>query len=235
MPSNYTEIKQHNVIDYGTKFKRIGEFLAKQLYNDQTHFIYELLQNTEDALSRQNQNDPNSNVPKSITFRLYSDHLEVSHFGKSFDEADVRGICNILEGTKQEDEKQIGKFGIGFKSVYAFTSSPEIYSGSEHFKIEEYIYPCSINPRELLPGETVFIFPFNHKSELPKNTFYRIFNKLDSLKPSILLFLCYIEEISWNVEDGSTITYRREMQPIAPNCRKVIVIGKGRQEWLVFD
>ncbi|MEH1800482.1 MAG: hypothetical protein V7L13_15215 [Nostoc sp.] len=235
MPSNYSEIKQHNVIDYGRKFEKIGEFLAKKLYNDQTHFIYELLQNTEDALSRQNQNDPNSKLPKSITFRLYSDHLEVSHFGKSFDEADVRGICNILEGTKQEDEKQIGKFGIGFKSVYAFTSSPEIYSGSEHFKIEEYIYPCSINPRELLPGETVFIFPFNHKSELPKNTFHRILNKLDSLKPSILLFLCNIEEISWNVEEGSTITYRREMQPIAPNCRKVILIGKDRQEWLVFD
>lgn len=235
MPSNYTEIKQHNVIGYGTNFKRIGEFLAKQLYNDQTHFIYELLQNTEDALSRQNQNDQNSKFPKSITFRLYSDHLEISHFGKPFDEADVRGICNILEGTKQDDEKQIGKFGIGFKSVYAFTSSPEIYSGSEHFKIEEYIYPCSINPRELLPGETVFIFPFNHKSELQKNTFDRILNKLDSLKPSILLFLCHIEEISWNVEGGSTITYRREMQRIDSNCKKVIVIGKGRKEWLVFD
>lgn len=235
MASNYIKIKEDNAIGYGTKFKKIGEFLAKQLYNDQTHFIYELLQNTEDALSRRNQNEPDSKLPKSITFRLYSDHLEVSHFGKPFDEADVRGICNILEGTKQEDEKQVGKFGIGFKSVYAFTSSPEIYSGSEHFKIEDYINPCSISPRELLPGETVFIFPFNHKSELPKNTFSRISNKLDSLKRSILLFLCHIEEISWNVEGGSTITYRREMQPIASNCKKVIVTDKGRQEWLVFD
>ena len=235
MTSNYTQIKQDNVVGYGTNFKKIGEFLAKQLYNDQTHFIYELLQNTEDALLRRSKDEPANKFSRSITFRLYSNCLEVSHFGKPFDEADVRGICNIFEGTKQNDEKQIGKFGIGFKSVYAFTSSPEIHSGDEHFKIEEYIYPCAVNPREISPEETVFIFPFNHQSELPESAFSRIKNKLNSLKPSILLFLHNIEEISWNVENAPTVTYKREIQQIAHNCRRVAVIGKGRQEWLVFE
>ena len=35
----------------------------------------------------------------------------------------------------------IGRFGIGFKSVYALTDSPEVYSGSEHFAIDSFVWP----------------------------------------------------------------------------------------------
>ncbi|BBD70033.1 hypothetical protein NIES4072_64130 [Nostoc commune NIES-4072] len=108
MVSDYTKIKDDNINGTAETLNKIGEFLARVLYNDQTHFIDEIIQNTEDALSRRHQNDPDSELPKSLTFRLYNDRLEVSHFGKPFDEPDVRGICNILEGTKQNDEK--GRF-----------------------------------------------------------------------------------------------------------------------------
>ena len=85
--------------------------------------------------------------------------LEVSHYGKLFDEADVKGICDVLRGTKNERLDQIGTFGIGFKSVYAFTRSPEIHSGDEHFVIRNFIRPHAVDPRPLQdPLQTLFYF-----------------------------------------------------------------------------
>ena len=58
-----------------------------------------------------------------VEIRLHDDRLELRHNGKPFDERDVTGVCGIGEGSKAGDYSQIGKFGIGFKSVYAYTLS----------------------------------------------------------------------------------------------------------------
>ena len=92
--------------------------LLANRYGTRTHFIYELLQNAEDALARR----VGWNGPRAVTFALSGTDLSVSHFGIPFTEADVRGICGIAEATK--DLTDIGRFGIGFKSVYAFYGSP---------------------------------------------------------------------------------------------------------------
>ena len=85
--------------------------------------------------------------------------LEVWHDGRLFNEKDVRGVCGIGEGTKENDLTQIGKFGIGFKSVYAFTVRPQIHCGDEHFEIEKYIRPQGLNPVEVpSPWTTLFVF-----------------------------------------------------------------------------
>jgi hypothetical protein len=235
MTSNYQEITQQNTERRGTDFDDIGKFVAEQLYSDRTHFIYELLQNAEDALSRRIQRQPNSTLPKRVAFRLFSNRLEVSHFGEQFTEADVRGISDVLRGTKKDDGNQIGKFGIGFKSVYAFTSSPEIHSGDENFRIERYIRPCAVEPRPLLAGETLFIFPFNHHSYSPEDTFDRLKNCFNSLSERTLLFLRNVEEISWIVENGASETFRRETQDIYPGCQRITISGKKPEQWLVFD
>src|SRR5689334_7125093 len=135
MPSNYDAIRQDNIHRRGEEFDDIGRLVAEQLYADRTHFIYELLQNAEDALQRRRRAQPDHGYPDSVAFHLYSDRLEVRHCGKPFSEDDVRAITDILKGTKRDDQEQIGRFGIGFKSVYAFTASPEIHSGDEHFRI----------------------------------------------------------------------------------------------------
>ncbi|MBW4604253.1 MAG: hypothetical protein KME29_32980 [Calothrix sp. FI2-JRJ7] len=235
MNSNYLEITSDNIRRRGEDFDDIGSFVAEQLYSDRTHFIYELLQNAEDALARRLKSEPDSNFPKSVTFKLYPDRLEVSHFGEKFSEKDVRAISDILRGTKKDNNKQIGKFGIGFKSVYAFTSTPKIHSGDEHFQIERFIRLSGIEARELLEGQTLFIFPFNHHSESQLNTFNRINNFLSSLKPRILIFLRNIEEISWSVENnnGQTVSgyYRRESEQIDV----VSIKGKNPEKWLIFS
>src|SRR5437867_2790215 len=138
MAADYASIRGENKRRYGTDIGRIGPMLLADRYDDRSHFIYELLQNAEDALARRT----GSNAPRSITFALSPTGLRVSHFGAPFSESDVRGICGIAEGTK--DLTAIGRFGIGFKSVYAFTARPEIHSGSEHFAVESFVWPTAI-------------------------------------------------------------------------------------------
>lgn len=94
-----------------------------------------MLQNAEDALGRRGA----WNGFKRATLNLTPASLALSHFGRPFDEADVRGVCGIAESTK--DKFSIGRFGIGFKSVYTFTDRPEIHSGEEGFAVENDVQP----------------------------------------------------------------------------------------------
>src|SRR2546421_7571123 len=121
MASDYSAIREENRRRYGTDIGRIGPMLLADRYADRTHFIFELLQNAEDALARRS----GWRGERAVNFHLTPTALRVSHFGQPFDEADVRGVCGIAQSTKR-NLTAIGRFGIGFKSVYAFTDRPEI-------------------------------------------------------------------------------------------------------------
>ena len=246
MPSDYKKICEDNIRRRGEEFDDIGQLISEKLYSDRSHFVYELLQNAEDALERRFRQNPNDSSHCSVQFRLFSDRLEFRHFGTPFNEEDVRGISDVLKGTKKEDFIQIGKFGIGFKSVYAFTASPEIHSGDEHFVIKRYIRPEAKEPNHCLSiasGETVFAFPFDHKNLSANQAFDLILNKLRDLGPRVLLFLRRIDEIKWSVEpDEEKGQYLKERKKdnICKTAHRVTVIGeKNNQEeeenWLLFE
>ena len=57
----------------------------------------------------------------------------------------MRGVCGVGQSDKAADLTAIGKFGIGFKSVYAYTRSPRIYSGGEAFRIENFVRPYAVD------------------------------------------------------------------------------------------
>ena len=192
MPSDYEIIRKDNIRRRGEEFDEIVRLISEQLYSDRSHFIYELLQNAEDALARRFSQHPDDRSRCAVQFRLFRDRLEFRHFGVPFDEDDVRGVCDVLRGTKNEDVSQIGKFGIGFKSVYAFTASPEIHSGDEHFVIKRYIRPEAKDPDHRLsiaPNETVFIFPFDHDDLSTAKAFSLISDKLRWLGPKSIAVL----------------------------------------------
>lgn len=240
MASDYQAIAADNIRRRGEEFDDIGRFLAQQFYSDQTHFVYELLQNAQDALKRRSLAEHDHSFPKSVYFNLFPDRLELRHYGQNFDEDDVKGISDILRGTKALDKKQIGKFGIGFKSVYAFTESPEIHSGDEHFVIERYIRPRSIPPVKLKPGETLFVFPFNHKEKTASQTFERIRNRLADLGLRTLLFLDEIDQIVWDLEGKRAGAYIRDRKPIDKDIWRVSLLGEegkknNEENWLVFQ
>jgi hypothetical protein len=227
MASDYQKILKDNLREYGEGTRHL-EFFGR-LYSDKTHFIYELIQNAEDARATQ------------VSFVLGPDKLEMRHDGRLFNEQDVRGVCGVGVGTKADDLTQIGKFGIGFKSVYAYTLTPEIHSGDEHFRIEHYVRPVAADPLE--PGSnwtTLFIFPFNRDDSGADQAFQDIAARLENLGVRTLLFLKNIEGIEWTISGGTTGIYFRETQPIADNARRITVIGQKNheeeeEEWLVFD
>ena len=73
------------------------------------HFVYEILQNADDAGASE------------IDFVLGPTELIVEHNGKAFDERDVRAISYFGKG--KTDVTAIGRFGLGFKSVFAYTAT----------------------------------------------------------------------------------------------------------------
>ena len=234
MPSDYEAIRADNERRYGTDIGRIGPMLLADRYDDRTHFIFELLQNAEDALAKRGEWDGK----RAVEFSLASDALSVTHFGKPFDEDDVRGVCGIGESTK--DLTSIGRFGIGFKSVYAFTDSPEVHSGSEHFAIDSFVWPRAIRGSDLPPEETGIRLPFRSNEPTAET---QILAGLQRLGPRTLLFLREIEEISWSIAEGPSGLYLRgKPESLGNAARKVTVTGKNKatdgveeERWLIFS
>lgn len=95
----------YNVIDIAEAV----EALAIDIYSENKRFIYELIQNADDAAI----------VDQSeLMIEIKSGFVVLSHNGKPFDERDLRGLCGIGRGTKRDDESKTGYKGIGFKSVF---------------------------------------------------------------------------------------------------------------------
>ena len=225
MPSDYSKIREDNIREYGEGTRHLS-FLG-QLYTDRTHFIFELLQNAEDAGA------------SKILFKLLDDGLEVSHDGRLFDERDVRGICGVGEGTKTEDLTQIGKFGIGFKSVYAYTSKPEVHSGDENFGIKNYVRPYSVERRDIEDSwTTLFVFKFDAEGMDPGKAYQEIGKCLRNLSARTLLFLRKIKEIEYKLSDEDGVYLREEIS--RSHARQVAVIGQNNgqdedENWLIFE
>lgn len=164
--------------------------IVEDLYPDTAHFIYELLQNAEDTQASE------------VAFVLSSDGLLFEHNGHTFDEKDIRGITDIGEGTKAEDDEQIGRFGIGFKAVFPYTDTPRIWSPSHSFSISEMVLPSEIPSYPELGERTRFEFPFNSGKKPRDQAFAEVRDGLEEISDNTLLFLAHIEEIQWRVEGG---------------------------------
>lgn len=131
-----------------------------QLYTDKSHFVYELLQNAEDAGATQ------------IKFIQHEDCLEVLHDGHPFSLDNLQGLCDIGKSDKIGDLNQIGEFGVGFKSVFGICETVRLYShptrrdeanGYETFAVEirDFTHPVAIQDEEISYGYTTrFVFPY---------------------------------------------------------------------------
>jgi len=226
VPADYDKIRAENVARYGWD-TAVLELLG-QLYSERTHFIFELIQNAEDAGAT------------DLTFTLFADRLEVRHDGRDFTVADVRGICGVGQGTKADDLTQIGEFGIGFKAVYAYTNSPRIYSGAESFRIEKYVRPHFVDP----PGEpvprTVFVFPFD-RPEVPAAVAVReISAALGNIGVETLLFLRNIQRVRCCGLVMADVVMERTSAARAQSGRHVSLssgrpLGRGDEDWFVWE
>lgn len=164
--------------------------IVEELYPDSAHFIFELLQNAEDTGSTE------------VDFILTNDGLSFEHNGGPFTEPDILGITDVGEGTKFDDVDTIGRFGVGFKAVFAYTESPRIWSPTYSFQIDELVLPSLLNDRSELNGKTRFEFPFNNAKKPRDVAFKEVEDGLRDLAESTLLFLNHLQSISWKIGDS---------------------------------
>jgi hypothetical protein len=161
MPTDYDKLREENIGRYGSETAHLA--ILGELYAERTHFIFELLQNSEDAKA------------KHVRFKLEPEGLQLLHDGRSFNADDVRAVCSVCQSTSQGDSDRIGRFGIGFKSVYCYTATPEIHSGDEHFAIEHYVRPKAVTHREIAKGQSTLIaLPFPSPSVTCETAFEEI-------------------------------------------------------------
>jgi len=196
MPSDYQEITKYNE-------EQLGKDTASRksqvnMYSDFSHFIYEILQNADDY---------NATV---VTFRLKKEELVIEHNGISFKEKNVKAISYFGKSTSRDVLVKTGRFGLGFKSVFAFTASPSIASGDESFEIYGLYRLKGIpRPHDLREEQTRIRLPFNHMVKRPdyvetfvekEKAFDKISFRLKNIDLTTLLFTRNIAEIKWTVQ-----------------------------------
>jgi hypothetical protein len=219
--ADYEKIRDENIARYGWDTAVLD--LLGQLYSERTHFLFELIQNAEDAGATE------------VAFDLFEDRLELRHDGRPFTEADVRGVCGV--GQSGKPLTAIGQFGIGFKSVYAYTKTPRVYSGGEHFGIERFVRPFSVPPVAVGTG-TLFVFPFDHDTVPAATAVREIASALNAIQARLLLFLEHIARLRVGGTGVTSAVIWRGVDRGTGSARHVTLSadrGRRGEEWLVWD
>lgn len=183
-----------------------------QLYTDKSHFIYELVQNAEDAGA------------SVIRFEQYENRLEVMHNGAPFTTNNLQSLCDIGRSDKVQSLNKIGEFGVGFKSVFGICKEVYLYShpgekeldnGFEQFsvKIADFINLEEIEDEDFdTEYTTKFVFPYavglsfsSFKSIGELNEV--LSGRLQDLDINTLLFMKNLQSISYKIDISGKCTY----------------------------
>jgi len=179
----------------------LQKLVSGDIWESSTRFIYELLQNAEDA--------------KASEFEVYLSRarIKVIHNGEPFNTDDISNICYAM--SSKDPNETIGYLGVGFRSVFPITDKPEIHSGDYSFRFDRaeclrrfgddslycfYPYWIEQTTEAIDPRKTTFILPF--KSE---GFFDESVAQLNELGAHSLLFLRNVRNLRiHNEEDNST-------------------------------
>lgn len=211
-----------------------------QLYTDKAHFVFELLQNAEDAEAQ------------NIKFVQYDNCLEVYHDGKPFTSANLQSLFDIGMSDKVDNLNQIGEFGVGFKSVFSICETVQIESTPVNFRdsqigdaeafgleIINFIDPKDMSTKPLdKPFTTKFMFPY--AAGLPFSGFEtvdelrkKLTDKLENLNATTLLFMKNLQSIEYEIHTSvhqSEGSYRLSKVQINEHCVRVRALSDRDEE-----
>ncbi|KAL3432645.1 hypothetical protein BDV09DRAFT_197516 [Aspergillus tetrazonus] len=188
------------------------EHVAEDLYDADTRYIFELIQNAEDNrydIAERNQREP------FLHFTLHQDRLTVDSNEDGFTEADVCAICSIHRSTKKQQGGYIGHKGIGFKSVFKIAYKVCIQSGPFSFYFEyrrgdgglAMITPYNQAPQELPASIRTRITLWL----LDSNDFSTRARELEEIPDTLLLFLRKLRRLTLEIPTlESRVTYERD-------------------------
>jgi hypothetical protein len=147
---------------------------------DEFAIFAELVQNAEDAYDGGDQLGLPEPPSRSVTFSYEvcdgKKTLTAAHYGRPFNlwrygnkridafRNDVEGVLKSAGSFKPhsavDGARPIGRFGLGFKSVYLVTDAPRIHSGDWHFEITAGCIPKEIPiPGDYGKGLTKIVLP----------------------------------------------------------------------------
>jgi hypothetical protein len=216
------EIQKKEVIDKirneieGSKGTRIwGDYInalkliAQVVFTRSSGFILELIQNAEDA-------GIELEGPGGFEIKVNKERVKISHNGKPFSEEDVKALCGI-RSSKKPERGTLGYLGIGFKSIFKVTDSPEIYSNGFKFKFDRNAWDDASNtpwhvipmwvekPSESVEDEkTTFIIPFREE-ETKGSAYSDLSQEIQKLGIELYLFLGWLKKIKITDEESGEI------------------------------
>jgi hypothetical protein len=213
--------------------------LSRDLYNKDTHFIFELIQNAEDNSYQK--------VEPSLSFRLsktdptgtQGSHgaLIIHNNEIGFSSNNVEAICAVGKTTKSKIQGYIGEKGIGFKSVFRVTSIPHIFSNGYNFCLPEreeetglgYIVPQWIAElsSKLCRSQTTIVLPLD-KSRFG---YAKIEEMLHDIEPESILFLSKLREIKIETDTGDTLTILKDDSKMP----LIQILVEGERQGKVFS
>lgn len=122
---------RHSPQDIEAHFREEGQIQSDY----HRRFVYELIQNADDALGDSSDETPR----RRVRFELRGDALIVANNGRPIDNADVCALCTMSYTTKSaRDDRRasIGHKGKGFSSVMEITDNPQVYSTEHSFEFD---------------------------------------------------------------------------------------------------
>ncbi|XP_028393815.1 uncharacterized protein LOC114518092 [Dendronephthya gigantea] len=180
--------------------------LSSELYSKDTHFVLELVQNADDNRYNDSLTSP------SIAFFVNVDRIEVFNNEVGFEERNIRALCDVGKSTKGKQRfGYIGQKGIGFKSVFRITDTPEVHSNGYHIRFDAksgptgYILPhwweTKTDPA-LNDWTTRIVLPL--KDDMKDAQKKTLIARFHDIQPSLLLFLRRLRKIKIHDEASNT-------------------------------
>lgn len=113
--------------DSNTSLANLLEEVGDNLYSSKERMFFELLQNADDAASKNGVN---------VKIELTVPYFVLTHNGYAFNQHDFESITSAAKSTKRTNNKKTGYKGIGFKSVFTNSHSVYITSGGYSFAFD---------------------------------------------------------------------------------------------------
>lgn len=117
---------QHFQIDSGLK---IFDVLTANLYSDKIKAV------VRETLANANDSHQSSNIDLPIKVTITEDKISIRDYGAGIPQEDMLlRYCTLGYSTKENDENQIGGFGLGCKSPFAYTPTFTVITYNGGFK-----------------------------------------------------------------------------------------------------